>query len=165
MSIEDNTEKESDSARSEDRSEPSETLTSEQSENDIIPSRHTIFRNIDSNRLFTQRIWVWMKRGFVPLLGLLVALGIIIGIFIFYKYNPEIFEEMETYGYLGVFLISIIFNATIILPASNIAVITSMGATLPSPLFVGLAGGAGAAIGELTGYLAGPFSAIGSTGS
>ena len=38
---------------------------------------------------------------------------------------------------------------------SNIAVIISLGATLPLPLFVGLAGGAGAAIGELTGYLAG----------
>ena len=144
MSIEDNTEKEADDIKSEDGTETSDVSTSGQSVNDKISSRH-----------FNWQFRVWIKRSLVPLLGLLVAIGIILGIVFFYRYNPDIFERLETYGYLGVFLISIFFNATIIFPLSNISVIISMGATLGVPLFVGLAGGSGAAIGELTGYLAG----------
>ena len=152
MSIEDNPEKEVDIIKSGDTSN---STTSGQSVNDMISSRHTIFQKIQSSRFLSRRTWVWLKRGILPLLGLLVALGIILGIFFFYRYNPDIFERLETYGYLGVFLISIFFNATIIFPLSNISIIISMGATLPVPVFVGMAGGVGAAIGEMTGYLAG----------
>ena len=101
------------------------------------------------------RRWDKLRQISIPLLGLFLALTIIFGIIFVYWRNPDIFEELEAYGYLGAFLISIILNGTIILPVSNVAVIMSLGATLPSPLLVGLAGGFGAAIGELTGYLAG----------
>jgi membrane protein DedA with SNARE-associated domain len=151
MSIEDNPEKDADSIKSGDSSN---SPTSGQPVNDTS-SRYNIFHKIQSNRFLSRRTLVWMKRGLIPLLGLLVALGIIFGVVYFYRCNPDIFERLETYGYLGVFLISILFNATIIFPLSNISVIISMGATLGVPLFVGLAGGSGAAIGELTGYLAG----------
>ena len=134
---------------------PSKGRNTDKVRDNSIFSRHTVFQKIKCNRFLSRRTWVWLKRGILPLLGLLVALGIILGIFFFYHYNPDIFERLETYGYLGVFLISIFFNATIIFPLSNISIIISMGATLPVPVFVGLAGGIGAAIGELTGYLAG----------
>jgi membrane protein YqaA with SNARE-associated domain len=76
---------------------------------------------------------------------------------VFYAYRnyPENIAQLRNYGYLGAFLISLIFNATIVLPAGNFLVLLSLGATLPSATAVGLAGGAGAAIGEITGYLAG----------
>lgn len=64
-------------------------------------------------------------------------------------------ERFKSYGYLGAFLISLTFNATLILPAGNILVLSVLGAVLPSAVVVGLVGGAGAAIGEITGYMAG----------
>ena len=63
-------------------------------------------------------------------------------------------QELAVYGYPGVFLIALLANATVFIPAPGVAVVFAMGAVF-NPLFVGLAAGAGAAIGELTGYLVG----------
>lgn len=62
--------------------------------------------------------------------------------------------EFQKYGYPGIFLISILANATVILPAPGIALTYAFGAVF-HPIGVALAAGAGAALGELTGYLAG----------
>lgn len=62
--------------------------------------------------------------------------------------------ELQTYGYLGVFVIAILGNATIILPVPGIAVVFVGGGVL-NPLIVGLIAGIGEPLGELTGYLAG----------
>jgi membrane protein YqaA with SNARE-associated domain len=97
----------------------------------------------------------WFKRNLVPILTLLFVIGISVGIFFFYRSSPQRLETLEGYGYLGAFLISLTFNATVILPAGNILVMATLGALLPSPWLVGLAGGVGAAIGEITGYMAG----------
>ena len=78
-----------------------------------------------------------------------------VGVYCFYRNYPEEIARLKGYGYLGVFLISLIFNATIVLPVGNILVLAVLGATLPSATLVGLAGSTGAAIGELTGYMAG----------
>lgn len=63
-------------------------------------------------------------------------------------------EKMATYGYPGIFIISILANATILLPAPGIAVVFAMGSVF-NPFFVGIVAGAGAAIGEISGYVAG----------
>jgi len=97
----------------------------------------------------------WIKKRFIPLLALLLVIAITAGIFCFYRQNPNMVEKLEGYGYLGAFLISLTFNATLILPAGNILILSVLGAVLPSAVVVGLVGGAGAAIGEITGYLAG----------
>ncbi len=60
----------------------------------------------------------------------------------------------ETWGYLGIFLINIIGNATIFFPVPAFAVVFVFGAIL-NPWLVGLVAGLGAAIGELTGYVLG----------
>ena len=96
-----------------------------------------------------------LKKRFIPLLALLLVIAITAGIFYFYKQDPDIVERFKSYGYLGAFLISLTFNATLILPAGNILVLSVLGAVLPSAVVVGLVGGAGAAIGEITGYMAG----------
>jgi len=98
----------------------------------------------------------WLKKNLIPLLTLLLVIGITVGIFYFYQHYTIRVDELEAYLYLAPFLISLTFNATVILPAGSILTIAAFGA-LPtlSPVMVGLVGGVGAAIGEITGYLAG----------
>ncbi len=60
-------------------------------------------------------------------------------------------QFVEATGYLGIFVVSFIGSASIILPVPFIAVVFSAGAFL-NPLLVGISAGAGAALGELTGY-------------
>lgn len=96
-----------------------------------------------------------LRKKLLPLLTLLIVIAITVGIFYFYQHYTVRVDELKAYGYLGVFLISLTFNATVILPAGSILVVSALGALLPLPIVVGLAGGTGAAIGEITGYLAG----------
>jgi membrane protein DedA with SNARE-associated domain len=63
-------------------------------------------------------------------------------------------EALAQYGYPGIFLLSLLAYATIILPAPGLAIVFAAGGVF-SPVGVGLAAGAGAALGELSGYLAG----------
>jgi uncharacterized membrane protein YdjX (TVP38/TMEM64 family) len=63
-------------------------------------------------------------------------------------------EQFEMYGYPGVFVISLLGNATVILPAPSLAIVSVAGSIL-NPYLVGIFAGAGSALGELTGYLAG----------
>ena len=100
-------------------------------------------------------MWGWLKKRLIPLSGLLLALAVIGVVSYLYLRDPDFFKNLQGYGYFGAFVISVLLNATIIIPVSNMAIIFSLGAALPSPLFVGLAGGIGAGIGEMTGYIAG----------
>lgn len=59
-----------------------------------------------------------------------------------------------SFGYLGVFLASLIGSASIFLPVPSFLIVTAAGTTL-NPVLVGVAAGLGAAIGELVGYLIG----------
>ena len=99
--------------------------------------------------------WEGLRKKLIPLLILLVVIAIWASIFYFYQRYPGRFDELQTYGYLGAFLLSLLFNATVILPMGAIGVVIALGAVLPLPVVVGLAGGTGAAIGEITGYMAG----------
>jgi membrane protein YqaA with SNARE-associated domain len=63
-------------------------------------------------------------------------------------------KNLEVLGYPGVFLISLISNATVVLPAPGF-IVTIVAGSIFNPILVALAAAAGAALGELTGYLAG----------
>ena len=91
---------------------------------------------------------VWMN--FLRVLILLIVIGISVYIFMI----RDQAEKFAAYGYPGIFLISILANATIIIPAPGIAIVFAMGVIF-NPFIVGLVAGAGAAIGELSGYMAG----------
>lgn len=97
----------------------------------------------------------------IPLVTLLVVVAITAGIYFAYGLHPERLAEFKNYAYGGAFLISLIGNATIILPAVVLVILTNMGVVLYStigpagPIIIGVVGGIGAAIGEMTGYLAG----------
>jgi uncharacterized membrane protein YdjX (TVP38/TMEM64 family) len=83
-------------------------------------------------------------------LAVLVVVGITFAV---YAIRDRV-QEFAIYGYPGVFLIALLSNATIILPAPGVAVVFAMGGVF-NPLGVGLAAATGGAMGELTGYLAG----------
>jgi uncharacterized membrane protein YdjX (TVP38/TMEM64 family) len=92
--------------------------------------------------------WV---RALLPFsLALLVSLGVIL---LFTRFQDKI-ETLKGYGYLGAFFIGLLSNATVILPAPSLAFTTALGVAL-NPLLVGIAAGAGEALGEMTGYLGG----------
>ena len=87
-------------------------------------------------------------------LARLLALIIVIAITVFVYTIRDRAEELAVYGYPGIFLIALLTNATVFLPAPGIAVVFAMGAVF-NPILVGIAAGAGGALGELSGYLAG----------
>jgi len=84
----------------------------------------------------------------------ILALLVVIGISVFVYSIRDRAEEFAIYGYPGIFLIAFLSNATVLLPAPGIAVVFAMGGVF-NPVAVGLAAGAGGALGELSGYLAG----------
>ena len=102
----------------------------------------------------------WLKKRLIPLLTLILVLAISVALFFFGR-NPGLIAELKGYGYFGAFLISLIGNASILLPGIVLPILTGLGiffyldVGLAGPVMVGLAGGVGAAIGELTGYMAG----------
>lgn len=83
-------------------------------------------------------------------LALLAVVGITIYI---YSVRAHV-RDFAVYGYPGIFLITLLANATVFLPAPGVAVVFAMGSIF-NPLGIALAAGTGGALGELTGYLAG----------
>jgi len=92
----------------------------------------------------------WLKKRIIPILAVLLAIAITIVLFL---YRDKV-AEFGNYGYLGAFLVSLISNATIILPVPGIVVLFALGATL-NPVLVALVGATGGVIGEMTGFMAG----------
>jgi uncharacterized membrane protein YdjX (TVP38/TMEM64 family) len=84
----------------------------------------------------------------------ILALAAVIGITVYIYNIRERVDEFAAYGYPGIFLVMLMANATVIIPAPGVAVVFAMGSIF-NPLGVAIAAGTGGAIGELTGYLAG----------
>jgi uncharacterized membrane protein YdjX (TVP38/TMEM64 family) len=84
----------------------------------------------------------------------ILALVIVIAISIYIYSIRDQAEQLAKYGYPGIFLLSILANATVLLPAPGVLFVFAMGAVF-DPFWVAIASGAGAALGELSGYLAG----------
>ncbi|HLA88188.1 MAG TPA: VTT domain-containing protein [Anaerolineales bacterium] len=84
----------------------------------------------------------------------ILAITAVIGITVYIYSVRERVDDFAEYGYPGIFLIALMANATVLLPAPGVAVVFAMGSIL-NPIGVALAAGTGGAIGELSGYLAG----------
>jgi len=95
------------------------------------------------------------------ILRILALVGVLVLIVLLFVFRNQV-KKLEQYGYIGIFLISIAANATIIIPLPGVAITTAMGAIF-NPLGVAIAAGLGAALGEMTGYMAG-FSGQGVIG-
>ncbi|MBI5652818.1 MAG: VTT domain-containing protein [Chloroflexi bacterium] len=91
----------------------------------------------------------------IQILALVVAVGVIIGIRLLpIDWRHLDWEMIKPYGYLGLFAITLVSDATVLVPFPGLIVVFLAGGFL-NPLFIGLASGLGSAVGELTGYLAG----------
>ena len=97
-----------------------------------------------------------IKRGsaksayILGIIGVVVTLVMAVAVVLFW----ENVQKLEGYGYLGVFLISILGGATIIVPVPMLAVVFALGGVL-TPYWVGLAAGLGETIGALVIYITG----------
>jgi membrane protein YqaA with SNARE-associated domain len=66
----------------------------------------------------------------------------------------DVIEQLGAYGYLGVFLLTLLASATLVLPSPAVGVALLAGKTL-NPWAVGVLAGVAASLGEITGYIAG----------
>ena len=82
-----------------------------------------------------------------------VVATILMAIAVIY-YNEEL-NELQHYGYLGAFIISILGGATIIIPVPMLAVVFALGGVMKYTWMVGLAAAFGELIGALTIYMTG----------
>ena len=87
-------------------------------------------------------------------LARILALFVVIALSVFVFSIRDQAEQLAIYGYPGIFVISFLAYATVLLPAPGVAVVFTMGSVF-NPFGVAIAAGTGAALGELTGYLAG----------
>ena len=86
-------------------------------------------------------------------LRLIILIAIILLTIVLFV-NREKVQHLGVYGYPSIFLISILANATIIIPVPGFILTSTMGAIF-NPFLVAVTAGAGSAVGEMTGYLAG----------
>ena len=90
----------------------------------------------------------------LQILLLILAVSLSLGIvWLTNRYQVEL-RNLGEYGYIGIFVISLIGNATLIIPAPVFIVACAAGLVY-GPIGVGVVAGLGAALGELTGYMAG----------
>lgn len=89
--------------------------------------------------------------------GVLLTTGLA---FSFFFFDVDV-TRLTTYGYVGLFLVTFISAASVVLPMPGLAAIIGGGAFLdpvfgvPAPLAVGVVAGLGEALGEFTGYAMG----------
>lgn len=83
-----------------------------------------------------------------------LTLVFVIALTVYMFLNRDQIANLKGYGYPGIFLVSLITNASLFMPMPGVVITTAMGAIF-NPFWVAIAAGSGSAIGELTGYLAG----------
>ena len=83
-----------------------------------------------------------------------IVLLMVIALTVVLVINREQIQALKAFGYPGIFLFSILANATILVPVPGVVFTSAMGAVF-HPFWVSIAAGAGAALGELSGYMAG----------
>jgi membrane protein YqaA with SNARE-associated domain len=108
-------------------------------EEELTPKHAPLIQRLSKRSLNIIRV--------VVLLGV-IALTIVLVI------NRERIQELQGFGYPGIFLFSILANATILIPVPGVLFTSAMGAVF-NPFWVSIAAGSGAALGELSGYMAG----------
>ena len=97
-----------------------------------------------------------MKKVFAKKNFYLSGLALVITLFfcVAVVYYWEYVNQLQGYGYLGIFIISLLAGSIMLIPIPYIAVVFTLGGVL-NPALVGAASGLGASIGAITIYLAG----------
>jgi uncharacterized membrane protein YdjX (TVP38/TMEM64 family) len=90
--------------------------------------------------------WITVAR----VAALVFVIGVMVALFIF---RHQV-QQLQALGFPGIFLVSVLANASLIIPVPGVVFTAAMGAIF-NPFWVAIAAGTGAAVGEMTGYLAG----------
>jgi membrane protein YqaA with SNARE-associated domain len=88
-------------------------------------------------------------------LGIIVTTLMAIAIVVY----KEQVQDLQNYGYMGAFFVSILGGATIIIPVPMLAIVFALGGVMPSPWLVGLCAALGEVVGGLTIYMTGRSAA------
>ena len=88
---------------------------------------------------------------YLGILGVVLTIAMALAVVYFW----EEVRALETWGYLGSFLISILGGATIIIPVPMLAVVFALGGVMKYTWLVGIAAGLGETLGALTIYMTG----------
>jgi uncharacterized membrane protein YdjX (TVP38/TMEM64 family) len=91
--------------------------------------------------------WAYILGSLGVVLTILMAVAIIV--------FKELVQDLQQYGYLGAFFISILGGATVIIPVPMLAIVFALGGVMPSPWLVGLSAALGETVGALTIYMTG----------
>ena len=94
-----------------------------------------------------------LSKKALNIIRVVVMLAVVALTIVLLIYRDQI-QVLQAYGYPGIFLFSILANATVLVPIPGVIFTSAMGAVF-NPFWVAIAAGAGAALGELSGYLAG----------
>lgn len=100
----------------------------------------------------SENLWkrFWTKERFLQILALACSITLTVLVFVY----RDVVVELQVYGYLGIFILSIITSSSIVVPVPGWIVVAALGAVL-NPVLVGVISGFGGTIGELTGYALG----------
>lgn len=104
--------------------------------------------NLESNPSIKQHRFRWTHLIAICGGASIVVIAIVAVIF------RDRVSAINQYGYIGVFVISMLGGATLIVPIPAIVAVFTLGGIL-NPILVGVSAGLGEAIGELTAYMAG----------
>ncbi|HEY94748.1 MAG TPA: VTT domain-containing protein [Dehalococcoidia bacterium] len=102
---------------------------------------------IKTEEIKKERNW---KKTSLDVFMILLVIAITICLFLF---RARV-SDLGNFGYLGAFLISLVANATIILPMPGLLILIGLGASF-NPILVAVCGGIGGSLGEMTGYILG----------
>jgi len=94
------------------------------------------------------------KKRWWETVGRVMAFLLVIGITVGIALERDRIEQLPVYGYPAVFIVSLLGNASVVIPAPSFAIAFVAGSAL-NPIGVGIVAGLGAALGEMTGYVAG----------
>jgi membrane protein YqaA with SNARE-associated domain len=98
---------------------------------------------------------IFMSRVSFAILRIIIFL-IVVAISVWIYSIRDNASDLAAFGYPGIFIISVLANATVLLPAPTLAVVFTIGGlTVFNPFIVGIVAGLGSGVGELTGYMAG----------
>lgn len=89
-----------------------------------------------------------------PWRSILVGVGTLLLAVLLAFVPADVMDSLGAYGYVGVFVLTLLASATIVLPSPALGAALLAGKTL-NPWLVGVLSGVAAGLGEITGYIAG----------
>ncbi len=84
------------------------------------------------------------------ILEIVFGIAIVVTVFLL----SDQLKTLQEFGYVGVFVISLLSAATIFIPTPGWAIVAAM-ATVLNPIYVGFVAGIGSGLGEISGYIIG----------